>query len=132
MIKKKVIRLLTCLVNESNHTKYVFLTNQKCTVQRTIIVLHSNKYTQWLHYYTFAVNLDICVGSFNTLNDLSNKVCVPNKTEDLNLSMFAKITEKNESKILRKDVSCECVCKFDGRKWNSNQEWNNDKRWYES
>ena len=46
--------------------------------------------------------------------------------------MFAKITEKNESKILRKDVSCECVCKFDGRKWNSNQEWNNDKRRYES
>ena len=46
--------------------------------------------------------------------------------------MFAKITDQNESKILRKDISCECKCKFDGRKWNSNQEWNNDKRWYES
>ena len=28
----------------------------------------------------------MCVPSCNTLNDLSNKVCVPNKTEDLNLN----------------------------------------------
>ena len=31
------------------------------------------------------------VGSCNALNDLSNKVCVPNKTEDLNLSFFNMI-----------------------------------------
>ena len=37
------------------------------------------------------------------------------------------ITGKNESKILTKDISCECKCKFDGRKCNSNQWWNNDK-----
>ena len=24
---------------------------------------------------------------------------------------------------------CECRCKFDGRKCNSNQKWNNDKCW---
>ena len=124
---KKIIRLLTGLVNGSNHTKYVFLTNQKCTVQRTVIVLHSNKYTQGLHYYTFSVNLDICVGSCNILNDLSNKVCVPNKTEDSNLSVFNIITEKNESKTLTKHISCECKGKFDDKKWNSNQKWNNDK-----
>ena len=40
------------------------------------------------HYYPFTVKLDKCVGSCNTLNDLSNKVSVPNKTEDLNLSVF--------------------------------------------
>ena len=36
--------------------------------------------------------LDICVGSYNTLNDLSNKLCVSNKTEDLNISVFIMIT----------------------------------------
>ena len=36
-------------------------------------------------------------------------------------------TGKNESKILPKDISCECKCKFDTRKCNSNQNWNNDK-----
>ena len=49
---------------------------------------------------TFAVKL--CVGSCNTLNDLSNNVCVPNKTEDLNLSVFNVITAINESKMLKK------------------------------
>ena len=37
------------------------------------------------------------------------------------------ITEINESKILTKDISCECKCRFDGRKCNSDQWWNNDK-----
>ena len=37
------------------------------------------------------------------------------------------ITEINESKILAKHVSCQCKCKFDGRKCNSNQNWNSDK-----
>ena len=37
------------------------------------------------------------------------------------------ITGKNESKILTKDISCKCKCKFDRRKCNSNQKWNNDK-----
>ena len=61
------------------------LSNQKCKTQPTMINLHPNEYIQELHYYPFKVNVDICVGSCNTLNDLSNKVCVPNKTEDLNL-----------------------------------------------
>ena len=41
------------------------------------------------------VKLDRCVGSCNTLNDLSNKVCVANKT-DLNIDVFNMITGKNE------------------------------------
>ena len=31
------------------------------------------------------------------------------------------------SKTLTKHVSCECKCKFDGRKYNSNKKWDNDK-----
>ena len=54
-------------------------------------------------------------------------VCVPNKTEDLNLSVFNIITRINESKTLTKHISCECKCKFDGRNCNSDQWWNNDK-----
>ena len=64
--------------------------------QPSIINLHPNEYSQEFHYYPFAVKLDRCVGSCNTLNDLSNKVCVPNKTEDLNLSVFNMITGINE------------------------------------
>ena len=37
------------------------------------------------------------------------------------------ITGKTKPKTLTKDISCECKCKFDGRKSNLNQKWNNDK-----
>ena len=105
--------LLTSIVNTSNHTKYMSLRNQKCMIQPTLINLHPNEYSQELYYYPFAVKLDRCVGSCNTLNNLSNKVCVPSKTEDLNLSVFNMIIGINESKILTKHISCECKCKVE-------------------
>ena len=70
--------------------------------------------------YPFAVNLDRRMGSCNILSDLSNRVCVPNKTENLKLSVFDMITGINETKILTKHISCECKCKFDVRKCDSN------------
>ena len=113
LIKKVFIGLLIGLANRSNHAKCVSLSNQKCMIQPTLINLHPNEYSQVLHYYPFVVKLDRYVGSCNTLNDFCNKVCVPNKTEDLNLSLFIMITGINESKILAKHVLCECKCKCD-------------------
>ena len=64
--------LLISKVNASNHTKCVSLSNQKCMTQPTFINLHPNEYNQEFHYYPFPVKVDRCVGSYNTLNDLSN------------------------------------------------------------
>ena len=77
-----------------------------------------------------AVKLDRCLESCITLNYLSIKVCVSNKTEGLNIHVFNIITGINESKILTKHVPCECKCKFNERKCNSTQKWNNDKYRY--
>ena len=67
------------------------------------------------------------VANFNTLNNFCEKVCVLNKTENLNLSVFKMITGKNESKTLTKHISCKCTCKFGVRTCKSNQKWNNYK-----
>ena len=83
--KNIFIGLLTGIVSASNHTKCMSLCNQKCLIQPTVINLHPNEYSQESQYYPFTVKLDRCVGSCNTLNDLSNKICLPNKTEDLKL-----------------------------------------------
>ena len=72
------------------------LSNEKSEIQPTFINLHSNEYSQELHYYPFAVKLDKCVGSCNTLNDLSNRICVPNKTKDLNIYVFKWIKKMNQ------------------------------------
>ena len=50
-------------------------------IQPKLINLHPNEYSQDFHYCPFAVKSDRCVGSCNTLNYLSNKVCIPIKTK---------------------------------------------------
>ena len=97
----------------------------------TFINLHPNEYSQEFHYYSLTVKLDKCVESSNTFIDLSNKACALNKTEDLNLSVFHIVTATNESKKLTNHISCKCKCKFEKRKCNSNQWWNNNKCWCE-
>ena len=76
-------------------------------IQPTLINLHPNEYSKEFHYYPFEVILDRCVGSYNILNDLANKICVANKPEDLNLSVFNMITGINESKTFTKHISCD-------------------------
>ena len=119
--------LASIVVIASSHTKCASLSNKKCEIKPTLINLHANEYSQGFHYYPFAVKLDRCARSCNALNNLSNKVCVPNKREDWFLNLFNMITWTNESKTLTKHISCQCKCKFDGRKYNSNQKWNNYK-----
>ena len=40
------------------------------------------------------------------------------------------ITGKNASKMLAKDISWESICKYDEKKCNSDQWWNNKKTSY--
>ena len=85
--------LLTSIINVSNHTECISLNNQKCMTQPTIMNFYPNEYTQGLRYNSFDFNLDRHVGSCNSLDDLSNRVCAPNKTEDLNLSVLNMLSE---------------------------------------
>ena len=87
----------------------------QCEIQPVLINLNPNEYSQELHYYQFVVRLDKCSGNCSTPNDSSYRVCVPKKTGDLNLHVFNMITAKNESKILTKNISCKCNCRFDGK-----------------
>ena len=75
-IKKLLIGLLASVVfNASRHKTCVSLSNQKIPMQPTLINFLPKEYSQKLYYHPFAVKLDGCVGSCNTLDDFSNKVC---------------------------------------------------------
>ena len=89
------IVLLTSKVTASNHTMYVSLSYQKCITQPILINLHPNEYGQEFQYYPFVMKLDRCAGSCNVLKDFSSKVCVLNKTKDLNLCVFNMNLKKN-------------------------------------
>ena len=90
----------------------------------TLNNLYPNEYIEQLRYYPFAVNLGRCMGSFSTLNDLSNRAFVPNKTE----KGFNMVSVINKLKTLIKHVLCECKCKINDRKCNLKQKWNISKR----
>ena len=108
---------LVTMANVSNFTI--------CMPRPTLKDLNPYEYNQILCCYPFMVNLDRCNRSCNTLGNLSNKICVPNKTEDLNLNAFNTVTRINESKT-HKNIPCKCKSKFDGQKCNSNQSCNNN------
>ena len=100
------------IVNASNHARVRFVKLSKFMIQPTLMNLHPNEYSQDIHYSPFAVKWDKCVGSCNTLDDLSNKLCVPNIAEDVNLIVSNMVTGINESKTSK-------TCRFHWRKFNS-------------
>ena len=51
LLKKIFTGLLPGLVNGSDYTKCVLLSNQKCMIQPTLINLQANEYRQEFHYF---------------------------------------------------------------------------------
>ena len=84
-------------------TKCISLNNEPCLTRSTFIDLNPTE----LHYYPFMVSLDRCNGSCNTIVDPSARICVLNKTENVNLNAFNMITRINESKKLLIHILCD-------------------------
>ena len=69
-------------------TKCVSLSNEPCMNKPTFIDLNPVE----LNYYPSIVSLDKSNGSFNVVDDLSMKICVPSKTKNVNVKVFNMIT----------------------------------------
>ena len=106
--------LVFTMTNVSDHRKCISLCNQLCMARPTVIYLNPNEYNQRLSYYPFMVNLDRCNGICNTINDISGRTCVSNKTEVVNLSAFNIIAWINKWSTLAKHISSKCKCKYNG------------------
>ena len=83
------------MANVSDHAKCISLSNQPHMIKSILIDLNPDERNQGLHCYSFLVTLDRCNVSFNTLDDLSNKVCAPNKTKAVHLSVLNEISRIN-------------------------------------
>ena len=95
---------LASMANAFNFATCISLNNWPCMTWATGIDLNPNEYNQGLRYYPFIVNLDRCIGSCNSLDDPSGRICVPNRTEDINLSIFNVIARINKSKTLTRHM----------------------------
>ena len=78
------------------------------------------------------LSLEISKGSCNTVEDPFGKICVPNKTEDLNLKEFNIIKWMNEwIKKINTTFHIDVHVNLDGGKFNSEQNQDNDQCRYE-
>ena len=80
----------------SYRAKRISVNNKPCLTRPTLFDLNSDE----LHYFPCIVSLDRCDGSCNTFDDLSSRIFVPNKTEDVNPNVVNRIIRINESKTL--------------------------------
>ena len=87
---------LASLAKVSDRTKFRSFNNQPS--KTTLADLNPDEYNQGLRYYPFMINLNRYHGSCNALNDLSSKIYVPKKAEDLNINVFNMIIGIDESK----------------------------------
>ena len=72
------------------------------------------------------ISLDKCSRSCNSVDEFSMKIYVPSKTKDANVKVFNMITNKSETKIVIRHISCDCKWKFNSTTCNSNQKLNNE------
>ena len=77
-------------------TKCVSLNNVPCMIMPTLIDLNPVK----LNYHPFMISLDKCSGSCSSVDDLSTKKCVLNKTKDINVNVINIITNIIEAKTM--------------------------------
>lgn len=95
---------LASIGNVSNFVKCIFLSNHLRATSPDLTDLNPTEYNRELHCLQLVLNLDRFNTICNTFNDISAKICVPNKTENLNVNFFYVITNTNESKSLTKII----------------------------
>ena len=86
------------MVNASHFATFMSLNNQSYMTRPTVINQNLYEYNLGLRYYPFMVNLNIYNGSCNTLNDPSDRICVPNKIKGIELSVLNTIQELIDEK----------------------------------
>ena len=66
------------------------MNNQPCMTKPTLINLNLDEYNHGLCYCNclFMINFDRCNRGFNTFDNPSGKIQVPNKTEDINSNIL--------------------------------------------
>ena len=87
------------------------MNNQPCMVRQMLINLNPDE----LHYYPFIISMIRCNESCNTIGDLFDRVCVPNKMEVVKRKVLNTVKWIIESRHLQNishlsvDVNLEVV-----------------------
>ena len=108
-----------------NGLKCVSMNNQECKIRNKseIININSND----LLFYPYSVNMNMCSGSCNNINNLCEKLCIPDLTKDINVKGFNLMLTNNETRHIEWHETCQSKCRLDACVCNNKQRWNEGK-----
>ena len=71
-------------------------------------------------FYPYSVKISKCSGSWNNINDLSAKLCVPD-------AVFNLMSQSNETRHIKWHEAGKCKCRLDRSVCNNKKSWKKDK-----
>ena len=77
-----------------NALKCIFMNNQECKVRPEIININSNQPL----FYPHRISANECSGSYDNINDLYAKLCVPDVVKSINVRVFNREIMKQDIK----------------------------------
>ena len=107
----------------ANSLSCISMNDQACKARPEIINVNSNNPA----FYPFSIRTIKCSGSCNNINDPYAKICVPGVIKDLNVKVFNLMSRTNETRHIKWDETCKCICRLGTIVCNNKQGWNNDK-----
>ena len=89
--------------------KYVSMNNQECKVKPEILNISSNESS----FCPYSILTDKCSGSWNNINDLYAKLCIPDVVKNMNIKVFNLMSRSNETRHVSWHEACRCKCRLD-------------------
>ena len=77
-----------------NSLERVSVNNRKCKIRSEIINVNTNESM----FYPDSITINKCKGSYNTINDLYAKLCVPDIIKNINVKVFNLMPRTNETR----------------------------------
>ena len=99
------------------------MNNQEFRIRPKIINLNINEPS----FYPYSIEINICSGSCNNINNPYANLCVPNVVKNMNVKVFNLVSRTTEIRDTEWHETCKCKCKLDIIVCNTKQPWNKDK-----
>ena len=103
------------------------MNNQECKTRPQVINANGDE----PGFFPFSIETSKCSGSYDNINYLYAKICVPDVIKNLYVKVINLMSGTNETRFIEWYETCKCKCRLDASVCNNKQFWNDDKCWCE-
>ena len=108
---------------KANSLSYISMKNQECKTRPQVVNVNGDEPV----FFLFSIKTSNCSGSYNNINYLYAKICVPDVVKNLNVKVFNQIARANETRHIEWHNTIKCERKLGTNVCNNKRRWNKDK-----